>query len=161
DVRGVQGVFQARERCRRQQRPSGRDHVGGRPERAAASRRGGEEALGDELGHRRGGHVGVLQPGPDRIGTAGGAARAARHGEAERPREMGLEAVPVVVVPSTAADFGPFAQKLKEAGADWVFSWALWHVELGVFEALQRLGWTGNYVLYGHQQTEDDLARLK
>src|SRR2546425_6334442 len=61
----------------------------------------------------------------------------------ELAKEMGLETVPVVVVPSAAADFGPFAQKLKEAGADWVFSWALWHVELGVFEALQRLGWNG------------------
>jgi len=76
-------------------------------------------------------------------------------------KEMGLEAIPVVVVPGNTPDFTPFAQKLKDAGADWVLSWALWHVEVGVFEALQRIGWQGNYLLYGHQQTQDELARLK
>jgi ABC-type branched-subunit amino acid transport system substrate-binding protein len=76
-------------------------------------------------------------------------------------REMGLDPIPVVVVPSAATDYTPFAQKLKDAGAEWVLSWALWHVELGVFEALQRLGWSGSYLLYAHQQTQDDLNRLK
>jgi len=76
-------------------------------------------------------------------------------------KEMGMEAIPVVVVPGNTPDFTPFAQKLKDAGADWVLSWALWHVEVGVFEALQRIGWQGNYLLYGHQQTQDELARLK
>ena len=76
-------------------------------------------------------------------------------------KEMGLEPIPVVVVPGNTPDFTPFAQKLKDAGADWVLSWALWHVEVGVFEALQRIGWQGSYLLYGHQQTQDELARLK
>jgi branched-chain amino acid transport system substrate-binding protein len=76
-------------------------------------------------------------------------------------KEIGLEAIPVVVVPGNTPDFTPFAQKLKDAGADWVLSWALWHVEVGVFEALSRIGWQGNYLLYGHQQTQDELARLK
>jgi len=76
-------------------------------------------------------------------------------------KDMGLEPIPVVVVPGNTPDFTPFAQKLKDAGADWVLSWALWHVEVGVFEALQRIGWTGSYLLYGHQQTQDELARLK
>jgi ABC-type branched-subunit amino acid transport system substrate-binding protein len=76
-------------------------------------------------------------------------------------KEMGLEPIPVVVVPGNTPDFTPFAQKLKDAGADWVLSWALWHVEVGVFEALSRIGWQGNYLLYGHQQTQDELARLK
>ena len=76
-------------------------------------------------------------------------------------KDMGLEPIPVVVVPGNTPDFTPFAQKLKEAGADWVLSWALWHVEVGVFEALQRIGWTGSYLLYGHQQTQDELTRLK
>ena len=76
-------------------------------------------------------------------------------------KELGLEPIPVVVVPGNTPDFTPFAQKLKDAGADWVLSWALWHVEVGVFEALQRIGWTGSYLLYGHQQTQDELARLK
>ncbi len=80
---------------------------------------------------------------------------------AELARELGMEPIPVVVVPGTASDFTPFAQKLKEAGADWVFSWAPWGVEIGVFEALHRIGWKGGYVLYGHQQTQDELTRLK
>src|SRR2546428_9826795 len=76
-------------------------------------------------------------------------------------KEMGLEAIPVVVVPGNTPDFTPFAQKLEEAGADWVLSWALWHVEVGAFEALQRICGQGKYLLYGHQQTQDELARLK
>jgi len=79
----------------------------------------------------------------------------------QEAKTMGYDTIPVVVVPSTAADFTPFAQKLKDAGADWVFSWAPWPHEIGVFEALARLGWTGNYILYGHQPTQDELARLK
>jgi ABC-type branched-subunit amino acid transport system substrate-binding protein len=79
----------------------------------------------------------------------------------QHAKEMGLETIPVVVVPGNTPDFTPFAQKLKEAGADWVLSWALWHVEVGVFEALQRIGWQGSYLLYGHQQTQDELARIK
>src|SRR6058998_976632 len=76
-------------------------------------------------------------------------------------KEMGLDPIPVVVVPGNTPDFTPFAQKLKDAGAEWVLSWALWHVEVGVFEALQRIGWQGSYLLYGHQQTQDELTRLK
>jgi branched-chain amino acid transport system substrate-binding protein len=76
-------------------------------------------------------------------------------------KEMGLETIPVIVVPGATTDFTPFASRLKEAGADWVLSWALWHVEIGVFEALNRLGWKGNYMLYAHNQAQDELLRLK
>ncbi|HEV8436680.1 MAG TPA: ABC transporter substrate-binding protein [Methylomirabilota bacterium] len=75
--------------------------------------------------------------------------------------EQGLETIPAVVVPGGAADFTPFASRLKDAGADWVLSWAPWPLEIGVFEALKRVGWTGNYLLYAHQQAQDDLLRLK
>src|SRR5712692_6047481 len=76
-------------------------------------------------------------------------------------KEMGMDAIPVVVVPGAASDFTPFAQNLRDAGADWVFSWAPWGVEIGVFEALNRIGWKGNYILYGHQPAQDELTRLK
>lgn len=76
-------------------------------------------------------------------------------------KERGLNTIPVVVVPGAATDFTPFAARLKEAGAEWVLSWALWHVEVGVFEALNRLGWAGGYMLYAHNQTQDELLRLK
>jgi len=76
-------------------------------------------------------------------------------------REQGLETLPVIVVPGGSADFTPFAAKLKDGGADWVFSWAPWPLEIGVFEALSRIGWTGRYLTYAHQPAQDDLARLK
>ena len=76
-------------------------------------------------------------------------------------KEQGLETVPVVVVPGGAADFTPFASKLKDAGVDWVLSWAPWPVQIGVFEAMKRIGWNGNYLLYAHQPAQDDLTRLK
>jgi branched-chain amino acid transport system substrate-binding protein len=76
-------------------------------------------------------------------------------------RDQGLDTIPVVVVPGGSADFTPFASKLKDAGADWVLSWAPWPVEVGVFEALKRQGWNGNYLLYAHQPAQDDLTRLR
>jgi ABC-type branched-subunit amino acid transport system substrate-binding protein len=79
----------------------------------------------------------------------------------QEAKAQGFDTIPVVVIPSAAADFTPFAQKLKDAGADWVFSWAPWPHEIGPFEALARLGWKGNYILYGHQPTQDELPRLK
>src|SRR5262252_2359164 len=79
----------------------------------------------------------------------------------QHAKELGMDTIPVVVVPGSASDFTPFAQNLKEAGADWVFSWAPWGVEIGVFEALNRIGWRGNYILYGHQPAQDELTRLK
>jgi len=79
----------------------------------------------------------------------------------QHAKELGMDTIPVVVVPGGASDFTPFAQNLKDAGADWVFSWAPWGVEIGVFEALNRIGWKGNYILYGHQPAQDELTRLK
>src|SRR6266566_2699684 len=52
----------------------------------------------------------------------------------QHARELGMDTIPAVVVPGAASDFTPFAQNLKDAGADWVFSWAPWGVEIGVFE---------------------------
>jgi len=75
--------------------------------------------------------------------------------------EQGLEALDVVVVPGGTADLTPFASRIKESGAEWVLSWAPWPIEIGVFEALNRIGWNGNYLLYAHQQAQADLTRLK
>jgi branched-chain amino acid transport system substrate-binding protein len=79
----------------------------------------------------------------------------------QHAKELGMDTIPVLVVPGAASDFTPFAQNLKDAGADWVFSWAPWGVEIGVFEALNRIGWKGSYILYGHQPAQDELTRLK
>src|SRR2546422_3264205 len=80
---------------------------------------------------------------------------------AQHAKEMGRETIPVVVVPGKTPDFPPFAQKLREPAADWVPSWALWHVAVGWFESVQRIGSPGQYLLYGCQQTQVELARLK
>ncbi len=76
-------------------------------------------------------------------------------------RQAGLETVPVVVIPGATADFTPFASKLKEGGIDWGLSWALWHIQIGPFEALRRLGWDGRWMLIAHAQAQDELTRLK
>jgi ABC-type branched-subunit amino acid transport system substrate-binding protein len=76
-------------------------------------------------------------------------------------REMGFDTIPVVVVPGGTADYTPFASRLKDSGADWVFSWAPWPHEIGVFEALARIGFTGQYLTYAHNQAQAELARVK
>ena len=76
-------------------------------------------------------------------------------------REDGLDTAPVVIVPASATDFAPFASRLKTARVDWVLSWAPWPVQIGVFEAMKRTGWTGDYLLYAHQPAQEELTRLK
>ncbi len=76
-------------------------------------------------------------------------------------KQAGLETVPVVVIPGATADFTPFGSKLKEGGIDWGLSWALWHIQIGPFEALRRLGWNGRWMLIAHAQAQDELTRLK
>ncbi len=76
-------------------------------------------------------------------------------------RQAGIETLPVVIVPGAAADFTPFASRLKEGNLDWAFTMALWHVQIGPFEALRRLGWNGRYMLIAHAQAQDELTRLK
>ena len=51
------------------------------------------------------------------------------------------DAVDKEVIPPPTADYTPFATKLKDAGANWVFSWAPWVTQVRTFEALRRLGW--------------------
>src|SRR5215475_14141984 len=47
---------------------------------------------------------------------------------------------------STLFHYTPFATKLKDAGANWVFSWAPWVTQVRTFEALRRLDWKGDYI---------------
>lgn len=80
---------------------------------------------------------------------------------AELAGKMGMTAVSNQVIPPPTADYAPFATKIKEAGADWGYSWAPWVTQVKTFEALRRQGWNGSYVAYGHINAEDELARLK
>jgi ABC-type branched-subunit amino acid transport system substrate-binding protein len=69
---------------------------------------------------------------------------------------MGKEAIP----PPTP-DFTPFASKIKDAGANWVYAWAPWETEVKTLEALRKLGWTGKFLAWAHIQAEEELERLK
>ena len=73
---------------------------------------------------------------------------------------LGMETVDKEFIPPTTADYTPFANKIKGAGANWGYAYAPWPAEAKTFEALRRLGWTGSYMAYGHIQAEDELARI-
>jgi branched-chain amino acid transport system substrate-binding protein len=74
---------------------------------------------------------------------------------------LGMTVVDKEVVPPPTPDYTPFATKLKDAGANWVFSWAPWVTQVRTLEALRRLGWGGEYVAWAHIEAEGELARLK
>ncbi len=74
---------------------------------------------------------------------------------------LGMTVVGNEVIPPPTPDYTPFATKLKEAGANWVFSWAPWVTQVRTLEALRRLGWEGDYIAWAHLEAEGELARLK
>jgi len=73
---------------------------------------------------------------------------------------LGMKTVDKECIPPTTADYTPFATKIKGAGANWGYAYAPWPAEAKTFEALRRLGWTGEYLAYGHIQAEDELKRI-
>ena len=74
---------------------------------------------------------------------------------------LGMTVVGSEVIPPPTPDYTPFATKLKDAGANWVFSWAPWVTQVRTLEALRRLGWDGDYIAWSHLEAEGELARLK
>ncbi len=76
-------------------------------------------------------------------------------------KTMGMTPVDKEIIPPPTADYTPFATKLKDANANWVFSWAPWVTEVKTFEALRRLGWQNDYIAWAHIEAEGELARLK
>lgn len=74
---------------------------------------------------------------------------------------FGMTVVGNEVIPPPTPDYTPFATKLKDAGANWVFSWAPWVTQVRTLEALRRLGWDGDYIAWSHLEAEGELARLK
>ncbi len=79
----------------------------------------------------------------------------------ELAKGMGIEIVDKVVTPPPTADYTPFATKIKGSGANWVYSYGPWGMQVRTFEALRKLGWKGKYLAYGHIMAEDELKRLK
>jgi branched-chain amino acid transport system substrate-binding protein len=76
-------------------------------------------------------------------------------------KEMGMTPVGKEIIPPPTADYTPFATKLKEANASWVYSWAPWVTQIKTFEALRRLDWKGEYISWAHLEAEGELARVK
>ena len=74
---------------------------------------------------------------------------------------LGLAAVDKEIIPPPTADYTPFATKINDAGANWAFSWAPWVTQVRTFEALRRLGWSGDYITWSHIEAEDELKRIK
>lgn len=74
--------------------------------------------------------------------------------------ERGMTPVAKEITPPPTPDYGPFADNIARAGAEWVWSWAPWVAQLRTFEALRRQGWQGKYLLYAHLEAEDELARV-
>lgn len=80
---------------------------------------------------------------------------------AAEAEKMGFKTVAKEVIPPPTPDYTPFATKIKEAGANWAFSWAPWVTEVRTFEALRRLDWQGEYLTIAHLEAEGELPRLK
>lgn len=74
---------------------------------------------------------------------------------------LGMKVVGLEVIPPPTPDYTPFATKLKDSGANWVFSWAPWVTQVRTLEALRRLGWEGQYITWAHLEAEGELQRLK
>ncbi len=74
---------------------------------------------------------------------------------------LGMTAVDKEIIPPSTADYTPFATKINEAGANWVFAYAPWVTQVRTFEALRRLGWSGDYITWAHIEAENELKRIK
>jgi ABC-type branched-subunit amino acid transport system substrate-binding protein len=79
----------------------------------------------------------------------------------ELAKSMGMEVVAKEYTPPPTPDYTPYATKIKDAGAQWAYSWAPWGMQIRTFEALRKIGWKGNYLCWAHIQAEDELERLK
>lgn len=88
--------------------------------------------------------------------SRGGMEHAAKYSAGKNIQVIGHESAPPPTV-----NYAPYATKLKDAGADWVLSWAPWITQVKTFEALRQQGWTGRFISYGHNVAEEELKRIK
>lgn len=88
--------------------------------------------------------------------SRGGMEHAAKYSAGKDIQIIGHESAPPPTV-----NYAPYATKLKDAGADWVLSWAPWVTQVKTFEALRQQGWTGKFISYGHNVAEEELKRIK
>ncbi|HKZ50175.1 MAG TPA: ABC transporter substrate-binding protein [Dehalococcoidia bacterium] len=77
-------------------------------------------------------------------------------------KQLGMEVVARADVPPNTTDFTSYADRFISAGADWVVTATPKEINIPTFEALQRRGWKGNYILnFAMSCGEGDLQRLK
>jgi branched-chain amino acid transport system substrate-binding protein len=79
----------------------------------------------------------------------------------EQSKGMGMTPVAKEIIPPPTPDYTPFATKIKDAEANWGYSWAPWVTQVRTLESLRRLDWKGNFVAWAHLEAEGELARLK
>lgn len=99
-----------------------------------------------------------------KVGFAGMGIPISRAGleEAERvAKKYGMTTVGTEIAPPGTVDYTSYATKLKQAGADVVVSWAPWSVEIGIYNALRKLGWEGRYIATQLAETEEEMVTLK
>ncbi|MEZ5726731.1 MAG: ABC transporter substrate-binding protein [Burkholderiaceae bacterium] len=80
---------------------------------------------------------------------------------ATEAKKMGMGTTEQQIIPPPTADYTPFATKIKDQGANWVYSWAPWVTQIRTLDALRKLGWSGDYIAYAHINAEDELERVK
>lgn len=73
----------------------------------------------------------------------------------------GMKVADKAIIPPPTPDYTPFATKLSEAKANWVYAWAPWVTQVRTFESLRKIGWSGSYIAWAHLESESELARLK
>jgi len=76
-------------------------------------------------------------------------------------KSLGMTIVDKQIIPPTAADYMPFATKIKSAEPDLIYSWAPWINQVRTFEAMRKLGWQNTFVTWGHLEAEEEMVRLK
>ena len=74
---------------------------------------------------------------------------------------FGIATVSTEIAPPGTVDYTAYATKFQQAGADVIFSWAPWSVEVGMHNALRKIGWDGHYVTAQLTESEEELATFK